>query len=72
VSDVDPAAAPAFSVVSGHPTDEEVAALVAALTLRHTEVEAPSQPVSGWSAYWRAVGAPLGPGPGAWQASSRR
>ena len=65
--------APAFSVVRGNPTDEELAAVWVVLASR--PAAAPSGPArpesSGWSAYWRAVGAPLAPGPSAWRASAR-
>ena len=62
----------AFSVVKGSPTDEELAALVAVLTLagRSTEPE-PTRRPSGWSAYWRTVRAPIIPGPDAWRISAR-
>ena len=62
----------AFSVVKGSPTDEEVAALVAVLTLvnRRSEPEPDARP-SGWSAYWRSVRAPIIPGPDAWRMSGR-
>jgi len=65
--------APAFSVVHGNPTDEELAAVWAVLASRPaTGTAGPAQTeTSGWSAYWRAVGAPLAPGPSAWRASAR-
>jgi acyl-CoA carboxylase epsilon subunit len=63
---------PVFSVVKGAPTDEELAALVAVLTLtdRRSEPEPATRP-SGWSAYWRTVKAPILPGPDAWRMSAR-
>ena len=63
---------PVFAVVKGSPTDEEVAALVAVLTLtgRRPEPE-PDTESSGWSAYWRTVKAPILPGPDAWRMSAR-
>jgi hypothetical protein len=63
---------PVFCVVRGSPTDEEVAALVAVLTLagRSSEPEPETRP-SGWSAYWRTVRAPIIPGPDAWRMSAR-
>ena len=62
----------AFSVVKGSPTDEEVAALVAVLTLANRSSEpAPATRPSGWSAYWRTVRAPITPGPNAWRMSGR-
>ena len=64
---------PLFSVVKGSPTDEEIAALVTvlALTSRRSQPELKTRP-SGWSAYWRTVGAPIIPGPDAWRMSGRR
>jgi hypothetical protein len=63
---------PVFSVVKGSPTDEEVAALVAVLTLVHRRSEQePTTRRSGWSAYWRSVRAPITPGPNAWRMSGR-
>jgi hypothetical protein len=66
------AAEPVFSVVKGSPTDEELAALVAVLTLvgREPAPEPATRP-SGWSAYWRSVRAPITPGPNAWRMSGR-
>ena len=66
------AAEPVLSVVKGSPTDEEVAALVAVLTLatRRSEPEPETRP-SGWSTYWRTVRAPVIPGPDAWRMSAR-
>jgi hypothetical protein len=63
---------PVFAVVRGSPTDEEVAALVAVLTLtnRRSAAEPDTRP-SGWSAYWRTVKAPIIPGPDAWRMSVR-
>jgi hypothetical protein len=67
------APAPAFRVVRGHPTEEEVAALLVVLSSRATAEPAPAAPPtpSGWASYARAVRAPLQPGPGAWLASAR-
>ena len=64
---------PAFSVVRGNPSPEELAAVWAVLASRRQVDRAGTQPPqgSGWSAYWRAVRAPLAPGPGAWRASGR-
>jgi hypothetical protein len=59
-------------VVSGHPTDEELAAVVVALASVTAEVEpsaarpAPTQ----WSARRRLLGDPVRPGPAAWRASA--
>ena len=63
---------PLFQVVKGSPTEEELAALVAVLTLRSGgAAAAPARPESGWSAYWRSVRAPVQPGPEAWRMSGR-
>ena len=63
---------PLFRVVKGSPTDEELAALVAVLTLRSGGRAAEPEPQpSGWSAYWRSVRAPVQPGPEAWRMSGR-
>jgi acyl-CoA carboxylase epsilon subunit len=68
----DPSDEPVFAVVKGSPTDEEVAALVAVLTLIGRRSEpAPAEHPSGWSAYWRTVKAPIIPGPDAWRMSAR-
>ena len=62
----------AFSVVRGNPTEEELAALVTVLALRvRANVAPPERPLSGWSAYWRSVRAPVAPGPNAWRMSGR-
>ena len=63
---------PVFSVVKGSPTDEELAALVAVLTLTgHRAPPEPETRPSGWSTYWRTVRAPVIPGPDAWRMSAR-
>ena len=63
---------PMLSVVKGSPTDEEVAALVAVLTLASRQPAPEPEPrPSGWSAYWRSVRAPIIPGPDAWRMSGR-
>jgi hypothetical protein len=73
----DPAASPLLEVVRGHPDEAELAALLAVLLAGGSSTTAPAAGEagraedSGWSAYWRAVRAPLAPGPGAWRASSR-
>ena len=47
---------PLFSVVKGSPTEEELAALVAVLTLRVGAAAPATGPrEAGWSAYWRSV-----------------
>ncbi|MET0693954.1 MAG: acyl-CoA carboxylase subunit epsilon [Propionibacteriaceae bacterium] len=64
---------PALTVVHGNPTPEEIAALVAVLAVsRGSQPDTSAVPKpTGWSAYWRAVRAPLMPGPDAWRASGR-
>jgi hypothetical protein len=63
---------PLFQVVKGSPSEEELAALVAVLTMRFGEAAAaPDRRESGWSAYWRSVRAPVQPGPEAWRMSGR-
>jgi hypothetical protein len=64
---------PAITITKGNPTDEEIAAVVAVLTAVTAAGPAtpPQAPRSGWAAYWRAVRAPVAPGPGAWQAAVR-
>jgi hypothetical protein len=64
---------PTIQVVRGNPTEEELAAVLAALTAASKV----AKPVSakradhGWAAYWRTVRTPLRPGPGVWRASGR-
>lgn len=67
---------PMFSVTKGNPTLEELAAVVAVLSAARRPPAAGSAGAthsspSGWSAYWRGVGAPLTPGPRAWRASGQ-
>ncbi|SDT06087.1 acyl-CoA carboxylase subunit epsilon [Microlunatus soli] len=65
--------APQITITQGNPTDEEIAAVVAVITARSVApTAADAAPRSGWAAYWRAVRAPLPPGPGSWQAAYRR
>lgn len=64
---------PQVRVAKGHPTDDELAAVVAVISAKATQAAAagqkPRQP-STWAAYWRTVRTPLVPGPGAWRASA--
>jgi hypothetical protein len=66
-------AEPMFRVVKGCPTDEELAALVVVLSAvaGSETTETHRSPTGQWAAYWRAVRAPIRPGPGAWRASAR-
>ena len=71
------AAPPLLEVVRGHPDEAELAAVLAVLLTSGSPSPAGAVGVadpgagSGWSAYWRAMRAPLAPGPGAWRASGR-
>ena len=69
--------APAFSVVKGHTSDEELAALTVLLTaLRRGRgrPHAPENPTvaGGWKSYWHAMGQGLIPGSEAWRSTFRR
>jgi hypothetical protein len=65
-------------VVRGHPTEEEVAAVVAVLTAKlaareRAALTPPSprrRPAAGWAQRARLLRAPLAPGPGAWRRSA--
>ena len=65
---------PVVRVVKGDPTPEELAALTAViaakLAARPAGTSGPSDQVSDWSSYWRAVRAPARHGPGRWRASA--
>lgn len=63
--------APDIRVVKGEPTDEELAALVAAINVVSARARRPPSRPSNWSAYWRSVRAPVHPGPDGWLASTR-
>jgi hypothetical protein len=58
-------------VERGEPTDEELAALIAAVTAKVEahRAHSGSRP-SNWAAYWRSVGAKPTPGPSAWRRSA--
>ena len=70
---------PMLRVVRGHPSDAELAAVLAVLLSRGSGPADPGGSTStaengvgsGWSAYWRSVRAPVQPGPGAWRLSGR-
>lgn len=67
---------PAFSVVAGSPTDEELAALavvVSALRRERGRPHAPeTMPIAGrWKSYWRGLREPMFPGVDAWRGSLR-
>ena len=64
---------PVLRIVSGNPSDEELAAVTAVLTaLARATGDAPAAaaPVGGWSDPARRLRRPLRPGPGAWRASA--
>ncbi|WP_040161572.1 acyl-CoA carboxylase subunit epsilon [Nigerium massiliense] len=68
---------PAFRVVGGNPTDEELAALAVVLSSLRRERGRPHAPenraqVSGWKSYWANVRQPFYPGRDAWRATIRR
>jgi Acyl-CoA carboxylase epsilon subunit len=66
------AAEPALQVVKGNPSEDELAAVLMVLKARSPGSAAADKDIdNGWSAYWRAVRAPLRPGPGGWRASGR-
>jgi Acyl-CoA carboxylase epsilon subunit len=62
---------PVLRVERGDPTDEELAALIAAVsaTVEARRAEPEVRP-SNWAAYWRSVGAHPAPGPSAWRRSA--
>lgn len=58
--------------ISGHPTDEEIAAVVAILARRtRPSSEQELDTSSGWARYWHRAQRPLRPAPGAWRRSLR-
>ena len=65
-----------FSVVSGSPSDDELAALAAVLVALHRERGKPHMPATatlagGWRSYWYTVRNQLLPGREAWRSSFR-
>ncbi len=68
--------APALEVVVGDPSAEELAALVAVLSVVAQPTAAPAAEdpagvrVDSWAAPWRGIGARVPLGPGAWSAGS--
>jgi len=68
-------AVPALEVVVGEPSAEELAALVAVLSVvtqpAPVATDGPDDVrVDGWAAPWRGIGAHVPLGPGAWSAGS--
>ncbi|HHU40267.1 MAG TPA: acyl-CoA carboxylase subunit epsilon [Propionibacterium sp.] len=69
--------APAFQVVSGNPTDEEVAVLAAVLAAVRRGRGRPRTPVDsaiagGWRSHWHLVRHQMMQGHGAWRSTARR
>jgi hypothetical protein len=62
---------PVLRIEKGNPSDEELAALIAAVSAKLTanRPQAKDGP-SNWAAYWRSVGARPSPGPSAWRRSA--
>ncbi|PID50757.1 MAG: hypothetical protein CR980_02075 [Propionibacteriales bacterium] len=63
--------------VSGNPTDTELAAALAVLSLliQPRKLQAPVKDreiAGGWKSYWRTIRQPLHPGIDAWRGSLRR
>jgi Acyl-CoA carboxylase epsilon subunit len=64
-------AEPVLRIEKGEPTDDELAALIAAMSAKFEagRTQQASRP-SNWAAYWRSVGAQPSPGPSAWRQSA--
>lgn len=62
-------ARPLLRVVRGNPTPEELAALIAVVASRGTEVEPEAAAPSLWASRGAGLRRPLRPGRGAWRAS---
>ena len=63
---------PPLRIVRGEPTDEEVAALVVAVTMRAAQARSAAQeprPRSLWRSRSRNIRPAISPSPGAWRAS---
>ncbi len=72
----DSAAPQLLQVVSGHPSDEELAALGAVIVALRRGRPDPHTPTTstlagGWQSYWHTVRTPLVPGREAWRSSFR-
>ena len=71
------AAEPVFSVVSGHASDEELAALTVVVAHLRRERGRPHAPenatvAGGWKSYWHLMQRGLIPGREAWRSTFRR
>jgi hypothetical protein len=61
----------ALRIVRGEPSDEELAALIAALAaLAHATAAGPPAPRNAWADPAHRLRTPLHPGPGAWRNSA--
>ena len=65
-----------LQIVSGEPSDEELAALGAVIVALHRARPTPHAPATntlagGWRSYWHTVRTPLVPGREAWRSSFR-
>jgi len=73
--DTRPPGGPALKVVAGHPSAEELAALIVALSAvlaaRGGPAGQPGRAASGWADRSRMMNAPLRPEPDAWRRSAR-
>ena len=71
------APAPAFAVVGGNPSDEDLAALAVVVTALRRARGNPHPPTKatvagGWKSYWHTMGQGLIPGSEAWRSTFRR
>jgi hypothetical protein len=67
----EPATPPLLRVVSGSPSDEELAALTVVAALSQRRPRRRPTPVGAWASRADAVRTPLQPGPGGWRAAGR-
>ena len=77
LDNVDEVQAPAFQVVSGTPSDEELAALTALFAVMRRGRGRPHAPASsaiagGWRSHWHLVRQPMLQGYAAWRSTARR
>jgi hypothetical protein len=66
-----PASGPVLEVVAGHPSADELAALVVALSAVLAARDQAGRAASAWADRSRLLGAPLTPGRDAWRRSGR-
>jgi hypothetical protein len=67
----EPATPPLLRVVSGSPSDEELAALTVVAALSQRRPRRRPTPVGAWASRADAVRTALQPGPGGWRAAGR-